>query len=795
MKIISAFKHRLRLLSWKLKAAALCIILLVTAFWLMMPGNLFLAPTSYVIEDANGNLLNASIAADGQWRFPANKDVPGKFIDCITTFEDKCFFRHPGFDVAAIARAGSANLRNRKVLQGGSTITMQVIRLAKRNNERSVWNKLKELLLAVRLEMSCSKREILSMYASNAPFGSNVVGLDAAAWRYFGRAPGKLSWAEMATLAVLPNAPALVHPGKNRDALLIKRNKLLDKLAETGKITTETARLSKLEPIPEKPVPLPQHAPHLLQKFIKVNKGSGQPTKVKTTINGILQQQVNALLQQKHLQLKGNGINNICALVLEVETGNTLCYVGNIYNPGSKEMETDVDIITAPRSPGSALKPLLYAAMLSDGLTLPHSLVPDIPTDIAGYTPENFNQGYDGAVPASQALARSLNIPAVRLLQQYRYQRFYELLQQCGISTLKKPADHYGLSMILGGCEVTMWELAGLYASLARMVNHQQRNKGIPDAGDIHPPRFFNIIEKKNERWNGSIDATSAYFTFMAMEEVMRPGEEGLWQQFSSSQKIAWKTGTSFGFRDAWAIGVTPAHVVAVWAGNADGEGRPGLTGINCAAPAMFDIFRLLPTVTWFTRPVYNYTFVPVCRQTGFRAGTDCNETDTLFMPPNAGKSPLCPYHKLIHLDQAQTFQVSANCYSPSNMINKSWFILPPAMEYYYRQHNHDYKPVPEFMTGCTEQGNSKPMEIIYPQPAARIYIPMEMNGEKGRTIFTAMHRKKTSKIFWTLDNEFIGSTSGNHQLSINPSAGKHIITLTDQEGNSISREFEIIEK
>lgn len=771
------------------------MILLVTAFWLMMPGQLFVAPTSYVIEDANGNLLNASIAADGQWRFPANETVPVKFIDCITTFEDKRFFRHPGLDLAAIARAGSANFRNRKTVQGGSTITMQVIRLAKKNNKRSVWNKLKEIMLAVRLEMSCSKQEILSLYASNAPFGSNVVGLDAAAWRYFGRPPGKLSWAEMATLAVLPNAPSLVHPGKNREALAIKRNRLLDKLAEHGKITKETARLSKLEPLPEKPVPLPQQAPHLLQRFIKANKNSGEATKVKTTINGILQQQVNALLQQKHLQLKGNGINNICALVLDVETGNTLCYVGNMYNPGNKELESDVDIIAAARSPGSALKPLLYAAMLSDGLTLPHSLVPDIPTDIAGYTPENFNQGYDGAVPASLALARSLNIPAVRLLQQYRYQRFYELLQQCGISTLRKPADHYGLSMILGGCEVTMWELAGVYASLARMLNHQQRNKGISDAGDIHPPHFFKTIEKNNERWNGSIDATSAYFTFMAMEEVMRPGEEGLWQQFSSSQKIAWKTGTSFGFRDAWAIGVTPAHVVAVWAGNADGEGRPGLTGINCAAPAMFDIFRLLPTVSWFSRPAFNYSFVPVCRQTGFRAGTDCNETDTLFMPPNAGKSPLCPYHKLIHLNQAQTFQVSANCYPPSNMINKSWFILPPAMEYYYRQHNHDYKPVPDFMTGCVEQGNSKPMEIIYPQPAARIYIPMEMNGEKGRVIFTAMHRKKDSKIFWVMDNEFIGSTNGNHQLPLNPSAGKHIITLTDQDGNSISREFEIIEK
>ena len=795
MNVIQHTANRFTRLTLKTKAALLCVLLLLILFCWMLPDKLFIAPTSYVIEDANGNLLNASIAADGQWRFPYNADVPEKFIDCITTFEDKRFFKHPGIDVAAIARASIANFSKRQIIQGGSTITMQVIRMAKKNNERSIWNKLKESLFALRLEMSCSKKEILGLYASNAPFGSNVVGLDAAAWRYFGRTAKKLSWAEMATLAVLPNAPSLVHPGKNREELIKKRNRLLDKLAADGKITPETASLSKLESLPEKPIPLPQQAPHLLQRFKKEINGTDLSTKIKTTLDGRLQQQVTALLQQQHQQLKGNGINNICALVLDVETGNTLSYVGNIYDPSNKELESHVDVISAPRSPGSVLKPILYAAMLSDGMILPNTLIADIPTDIAGYIPQNFNLEYDGAVPAGHAIARSLNIPAVRLLQQYRYQRFYETLNNCGITTLKKPADHYGLSLILGGCEINMWELAGLYASFARMLNHQQKNKGIIDTRDFHPPLFYKKEEPKTEQRNISIDATSVYFTFRAMQDVMRPGEEGLWQQFTSAQKISWKTGTSFGFRDGWAIGVTPANVVAVWVGNTDGEGRPGLIGVNTAAPVMFNIFRLLPTVNWFAKPAYNYVHIPVCRQTGFRANIDCKDIDTLFMPPNAGKSALCPYHKIIHLDPTQKFQVTENCVSPGNMVHKSWFILPPAMEFYYKQHNHDYIPLPDYMTGCSVNEYSRPMEIIYPQPAAKIYVPLEINGERGKAIFTAMHRKKNSKIFWSLDDQFIGSTEGFHQLALSPVAGKHVITLTDQYGTAVSREFEIIVK
>ncbi|MBS1495929.1 MAG: penicillin-binding protein 1C [Bacteroidetes bacterium] len=776
------------------KIKILSAVGLLIWFWLCLPHQLFNEPTSYVIEDADGNLLSATIAADGQWRFPYNKSVPQKFIDCITSFEDHRFFYHPGIDLISLWRATIKNIKTGKIVQGGSTLTMQVIRLSQKNDARNFINKIKESILAVRLEMSYSKHEILALYASNAPFGSNVVGLDAAAWRYFGRSANKLSWAEMATLAVLPNAPSLVHPGRNRDLLLQKRNMLLDKLFANNKISKSECDLAKLEPLPGAPLALPQFAPHLLQRFKKENISGS--TKIETTINSALQKNISRIIQQHHNILKGNGINNACALVLDVETGNTLAYVGNINEQGVKEMESDVDVIAAPRSPGSALKPVLYAAMLSDGLILPNALVPDIPTQIGSYVPKNFDLGYDGAVPASRALARSLNIPAVKLLQQYKYQRFYETLQQCGITTLNRTADTYGLSLILGGCEVNMWDMAGMYSSMARMLNHQAINKGKTNPADFHAPNYIkNGPIRQLNKTPVPFDATSIWFIFQAMEEVMRPGEEGLWQEFSSSQKIAWKTGTSFGFRDGWAIGITPKNVVAVWVGNADGEGRPGLVGVQTAAPIMFDIFRLLPSVSWFARPAYNFTFVPVCRQSGYRANIDCPDVDTLFMPQNAIKSPLCPYHKIIHLDPSGTYQVTAQCESPTAMLHKSWFILPPAMEYYYKQKNADYKVLPAFKPGCDYTQAAKEMEIIYPQQDAKIYVPLEISGEKGKTIFTATHRKQGMKIFWSLDDTFVGTTQNFHQLALDPSPGKHIITLTDENGVSISRSFEILEK
>jgi penicillin-binding protein 1C len=782
----------------KPKVIIILSLLLISGllFWFCLPTPLFNSPTSYVIDDADGQLLGASIAADGQWRFPPNTDVPEKFKQCIIAFEDKRFMHHPGFDVLAFGRAIRQHMHAKKATSGGSTITMQVIRIATKH-KRTIWNKVREIFMAMRLEIGYSKSQILSLYASNAPFGSNVIGLDAASWRYFGRGPDKLSWGEMAAMAVLPNSPSLVHPGRNRTILLKKRNLLLDKLHAQGVIDSTTASLAKLEPVPDRPVALPQLAPHLLERFKTDRQANIPGTRLTTSIRLALQQQVNDILERHHQLLKANDINNIAAVVLDVETGSTLAYAGNIAHPEDPEMESDVDVVSAPRSPGSTLKPLLYASMLHDGLILPNSLLPDIPTQIAGYHPENFDLGYDGAVTASKALSRSLNVPAVKMLQQYKYERFYDLLHKAGITTLNKSADHYGLALILGGGENTLWELTGVYADMARVLNHYTRYNGKYDQGDYHSPVYHKVLAGKSDlERSGLLDAGSIFYTFQAMEEVMRPGEEALWQQFSSSQRVAWKTGTSFGFRDGWAIGVTPKYVVGVWVGNTDGEGRPGLTGINTAAPALFEIFRLLPvTRDWFEMPVGEMVKIKVCLQSGYRAGEFCETIDDMWVSKSGLKAPVCPWHQLVHLSADGKWQVTGNCTSPNQIANKAWFVLPPSIEYYYKAKNYEYHVLPPFRPDCVQAENASPMEVIYPKNGAKIYVPLEADGARGRVVFNAAHRQKNVKIFWHLDDKYVGETKDFHQLALNPSPGNHRLTLVDSNGNTIHLGFEVLAK
>ena len=773
-----------------------CVFVLLI-FLFVLPSKLFTSPTSFVIEANNGNLLSAAIAKDGQWRFPVADSVPVKFKDCIIAFEDKRFYSHVGVDFLAMSRAMRQNFKARSVVSGGSTLTMQVIRLS-RKQDRTIWQKILEVILALRLEIKYSKEEIIGLYAANAPFGSNVVGLEAASWRYYGRDAKTLSWGEMATLAVLPNSPSLVHPGKNATRLIKKRNDLLDKLVKLNFIDQSTANLAKLEPVPGKPLPLPQNAPHLLNRF-KAERASLKisSTRIKSTLNEDIQLKINSILKRYNNRYRANDINNIAALVLDARTGKVVSYVGNIYQPENVDLQSHVDMIKAPRSPGSTLKPLLYASMLNDGFILPHTLVADIPTQIAGYSPQNYDLGYDGAISADRALSRSLNIPAVKMLQQYKYERFYDKLKKIGIGTLNQPADHYGLSLILGGSEVTMWDLADTYMGMVRTLNHFNTYKGLYNPDDYKPAIYFSTDEKQNneEERNSFLDHGSIWATFNAMEEVMRPGDEGLWEQFSSSQRVAWKTGTSFGFRDAWAVGLTPDYVVCVWVGNADGEGRPGLVGIEAAAPVLFDVFRLLPNGKWFNTPITKLKKLKVCKQSGYKAGEYCTDLIDELVPTAGDKTAVCPYHKLIHLDHTGAYRVTDQCESVTNMQHKNWFILPPAMEYYYKIKNSDYKSLPPYMAGCDNNGGNNVMELIYPKNGAIVYIPLELDGTRGKIVLNAAHRNQHSKIYWHIDNEYVAATSNYHQLAVNPNPGKHTLTLVDENGERLVQTFTVLDQ
>ena len=781
------------LIRYKKYFFGLAIILLI-GYYFCLPDTLFNDPYSTVLEDYRGELLSASIASDGQWRFPEMDTVPEKFAKAVVAYEDKRFWNHPGIDVLSFGRAIKQNLIERRVVSGASTIDMQIIRLSRKGNARTIFEKLIESVLATRLELNYSKEEVLALYASHAPFGGNVVGLEAACWRYFGRDPKELSWAEAAMLAVLPNSPSLIHPGKNREKLLAKRNRLLEKLKEESIIDQFTYELALHEPIPEKPHPLPRYAKHLLTRVVQDGKAE---KKLSTTVQLPLQQRVEQILDDHYQRLSGNQIFNACALVLDVETGNVLAYVGNVNTDA--EHGRDVDLIVSQRSTGSILKPFLYAAMLDDGRMLPKTLWPDIPTMINGFAPQNFSREYDGAVPADKALIRSLNVPAVHMLREYRYERIHELLKNMGMSSLNKPPDHYGLSLILGGSEGTLWDITGMYASMARTLNHYGQYvswKSKYDREDFHDPTYLvDQPHAKNMEATSWLSAASIYQTFDALKEVYRPGEETGWRYFSSSKKIAWKTGTSFGYRDGWAIGVTPQYAVGVWVGNADGEGRPGLTGTESAAPIMFDIFSQLSGTGWFQQPSTEMQKIKVCSKSGLRVSEFCEQgIDTWISKVGLGSLP-CSFHKMIHLTQDRKFRVHSDCEPVNDINHTSWFVLPPVQEYYFKPKNLSYKPLPPFRKDCQSSTTMVAMDLIYPKPNAKIYIPRDLDGTPGRSVFELAHRSPTMKVYWHLDGEFVGETQKNHQMALNPEEGKHVLTLVDEAGEALEGRFEIISK
>jgi penicillin-binding protein 1C len=621
-----------------------------------------------------------------------------------------------------------------------------------------------------------------------------VVGIDAASWRYYGRPPEQLSWSEASTLAVLPNAPSLIHPGKNRLLLIQKRNRLLKNLRKKGLIDSLDYELARLEALPDKPFPLPSLTPHLMDRAYIQTRGS----RVHSSIDASLQERVNGIIEKHHKQLIHNGIHNACCLVLDTRTGEAVSYVGNTDNTGQPEFGGDVDIIMAARSTGSILKPILYALMMEEGEIMPGTLIPDIPTQYTGYSPKNFTLTYDGAVPASRALARSLNIPAVRMLQTHGFERFYYQLNELGLHTLRFPASHYGLSLILGGAEGNLWEITGIYASMGRMLNHYN-DSGQYFSNDIHPP-WYSVHHKQNGQADkGTTDnvhplsAASVWLTFQSLIDVNRPYTQAGWKSFSSSRNIAWTTGTSFGFRDGWAIGTSPDFTIGVWVGNADGEGRPGLTGIATAAPILFDVFSILPRSPWF-RPPHDELFpVGVCHKSGHLPGPYCPMIDTIYVPESATTSDPCPYHRKIHLTPDGRYRVNSDCRRISGMRHESWFVLPPAQEWYYRAKNPDYHVLPPIHPDCLHGDEIAFMEMIYPRHSARIYVPREMDGTPGEIILEAAHRHPSSQIYWHLNETFIGTTRHIHKLGITPQKGRYLLTLVDQNGYSLAHEFEVV--
>ncbi|MCD8029368.1 MAG: penicillin-binding protein 1C [Bacteroides sp.] len=759
-------------MSYRRRAMYGISLVLLIAYICCLPRQLFDVPYATVVTDRQGELLGARIATDGQWRFPPRDSVPVKVETCLLEFEDRYFYRHWGVNPLAMGRALRQNLGEGRVVSGGSTLTMQTIRLSRRK-PRTLREKFRECMWATRLEFRYPKKKILAMYVSHAPFGGNVVGLDAASWRYFGREPEALSWAEAATLAILPNAPSMIHLSRGREALLRKRNRLLERLHRSGKIDSTDYELALEEPLPGEPLPLPATAFHLVDYFHRSSAGQ----RVVSTLDRELQLRVEEVVERWNREFSQSDIRHLAALVIDLHSHEVTAYCGNTrLHP--EQWGNQVDVIRSPRSTGSILKPFLYGAMLQEGELLPHTLLPDIPMNINGFTPQNFNKQYEGAVPASEAVARSLNIPTVHMLRRYSVPRFQQILTQSGLSTLTRSPSHYGLSLILGGAEATLWDVTVAYADMARLL-----------AG--RPEKACHLLVENKEgapSHKTPFHRGAVWQTFETLKEVNRP-EEIDWRLIPSMQTVAWKTGTSYGFRDAWAVGVTPRYAVGVWVGNATGEGKPGLTGARTAGPVMFDIFNLLPASGWFEVPYEEFTEAEICTESGHLKGRFCDHWEQRLVMPAALKTEVCPYHHPVCLTADESFRLYASCAEGMPTVECNWFTLPPAWEWYYRQHHPNYRALPPLSPDCGVD-NYLPMQFIYPQMNARIVLPRQLDGSAGNVTFELAHSDRHAVVYWHLNDTYLSETRDFHKLTLTPEPGRHSLTVVDDKGNRLSVAF-----
>lgn len=786
---LSRFKTNRSICRKFLLGSVVLICMLMLSAFLAAPELVQRQHYSTVVYDNSNQLLGARLSSDGQWRFTPVDQLPERYSICLRRYEDQRFYWHLGIDPIAVVRASFLNIKEGKVISGGSTITMQLARMLCKHRKRGVWNKIVEGWYAVGLELNFSKNKILHLYASFAPYGGNVVGFDAALWRYFQRSHRELSWAEAALLAVLPNQPSWLHLQKNRSLLVDKRNRLLRSLLFEKIIDQEVYTLAIQEPLPEKLHAIPQNAQGLLDDLMMRYPGQHR---FYTSIDFRLQSQLMEMVRSHSSILRGNEIHNLSVLVVQNNTGKVICYIPNTPEIGFPVENQQVNNIRSLRSSGSILKPLLFASAMEKNLIHPGILLPDIPTTYGNFTPENFSKSYYGVVSARNALQQSLNIPAVRILKEYGLTAFYDKLRSLGFSSFKKPAEYYGLSLILGGGEVSAWELAKVYSHLAFQLNQyheiadrrkwkQRKDLSLLKADE--PSLYFNDSK-------GPFQIPAIYQMFDLMKGSPMQWNEIPVHHTNMAGQISWKTGTSFGFKDAWCVGVSPELTVVVWVGNSNGLGRPGLIGVHTAAPLLFDLAAQLKMKSeWIPPTDLMYPNI-VCRQSGMEKSMYCLETDTIWTGSSATAFGLCGFHKLFYLDPAKQYRVTKDC--DINAQAEIFFALSPVMEYFYKQHQWSFKAPPPWRPDCQywDAGKGSEFEIIYPVQGSSIYLPVDLDLLKNNIVLKATHKDPKASLFWFLDGHFIGTTISRHELQTNLKMGQHRLTIGDEKGNSTSITF-----
>ncbi len=758
-------------------APAVVILLLFTVLDMLfpIPAESLHPASSTVVFDRNGMILRVSLAPDDMFRMPVQLDgIADALKDAVLAYEDRHFYRHFGINPISVIRAAVVDIKAGGFVQGASTITMQVARMIE-PKERTICSKLIEVFRAIQLELRYSKDEILAFYLNHAPYGGNIVGVGAASYLYFDESPRQLSIGDAALLAAIPNSPSKLRPDVNHDAALRARAKVLRILEDQGRITPAQKAEALSEQVPARRYSLPFEIPHLSTHILMKNPGAEC---LVTTIDAGVQELAEDMLQTRLAPLRGKGIGNGAVVVIDNETRDVLALVGS-QDFFDEEADGQVNGAMAPRSPGSALKPFVYALGLDRGLISQHSLLYDVPVDYSGYTPENYDACYSGAVTVREALIRSLNVPAVNLSARLGEGGIHAFLKRAGISTLPNPQEYYGLSLVLGGCEVTLLELTNLYAGLA-------------NGGRFRDYRI--LMTESCDRHLELLSPEACYILSEMLAELRRPDLPSVWEWSVDMPKVAWKTGTSYGRRDAWSIGYTPRYTVGVWVGNFDGSGVPELVGAEAAAPVLFGIIGSLEKNSrsgWFVEPA-GVDHRQVCSVSGMPLSEHCSTArDELFIP---GVSPYqkCNIHKKILVDKETGYRLCRYCRvgrECDERIVEQW---PAEIATWLQRNGYPVDDIPEHYPGCPRiMAGSAPL-INSPSVDCHYKLRHNVALEYQKILLDASVSNHSEKIYWFLDNELIFSGPSVERVFILPTVGVHTIVCSDDEGRSSEVKFTV---
>jgi len=644
-----------------------CVVggLLFNFIWVILdiifPLRLYI-PYSQQVYAADSVLLRTFLSPDDKWRLPASlNEISPELKQFIIYKEDRYFYYHPGINPIAILRAAWQNTLRNKRVSGASTITMQTIRLLE-PRKRTYLAKCIEVFRAFQMELYYTKAEILSIYLNLIPAGSNIEGVKAAAYLYFGRSPQSLSLAQCVTLAILPNRPNSLRPGRRDYALLQARNHWLKRAKYDHLFNQELIDAALSEPPDCYRRPPPNEAPQLAIRLVQAHPNEAV---IYSTIQAQMQRKAQLITRNYVRRIRHTGISNAAVMVFDNQTKRVVAYVG------SADFENKIDNgendgVQAIRSPGSTLKPYLFAAATDAGHITAQTMLLDAPVNFSGYAPENYDETCYGNISAAFALSNSLNIPAVKLLHQYGVQEFCQKLERSGIPIAKR-SKKLGLSMILGGCGVKLEELIGLYASFA--------------SGGAYQPLIYTS-KHAPQLTTKLLTPAAAYITSEILTQLRRPDLPYNYQYAPDLPKIAWKTGTSYGRRDAWSIGFTPQYTIGVWVGNFDGTSNPALSGAEIATPLLFGLFRAFSTpaaANWFQRPQGLGTRA-VCSFSGLVPGKHCIDKITDDYIIGISSAERCQHLLPVWVNDSQSISYCGACVPLTGVVQKLYSNLSPAL-------------------------------------------------------------------------------------------------------------------